>query len=41
METGFLDGAFAFRQHSGPHTDAPNWPVFLKFADRSSKPPQR
>jgi hypothetical protein len=28
------DGDVAFRQHSGGHTDGPNWPVFLKFADR-------
>src|ERR1017187_757173 len=31
------DGDVAFRQHSGGHTDAPNWPVFLKFADRHIK----
>jgi hypothetical protein len=24
----------AFRQHSAGHTDGPNWPIFLKFADR-------
>ncbi len=29
-----LDGDVAFRQHSGGHTDGPNWPTFLKFADR-------
>jgi hypothetical protein len=28
------DGDVAFRQHSGGHTDGPNWPKFLKFADR-------
>ncbi len=34
METPLIDGDVAFRQHSGGHTDAPNWPTFLKFADR-------
>jgi hypothetical protein len=34
METDLTDGEIAFRQHSGGHTDAPNWPVFLKFAGR-------
>jgi hypothetical protein len=29
-----IEGDIAFRQHSGGHTDVPNWPVFLKFADR-------
>jgi len=28
------DGEVAFRQHSGGHTDAPNWPTFLTFAER-------
>jgi len=34
METGLMDGDLAFRQHAGPHTDAPNWPVFIEFTDR-------
>jgi hypothetical protein len=34
METGLMDGDLAFRQHAGPHTDAPNWPVFIAFAER-------
>src|SRR3954469_7909395 len=34
METGVMDGDLAFRQHAGPHTDAPNWPVFIDFAGR-------
>jgi hypothetical protein len=34
METGVMDGDLTFRQHAGPHTDAPNWPVFIEFADR-------
>jgi len=27
-------GRIAFRQHSGGHTNAPNWPAFLDFAAR-------
>jgi len=34
METGLLDGDLAFRQHASGHTDAPNWPYFLQWADR-------
>ncbi|MFL6578052.1 MAG: acetylxylan esterase [Povalibacter sp.] len=34
METGVLEGDLAWRQHSGGHTTAPNWPTFLQFADR-------
>jgi hypothetical protein len=33
-ETGLMDGELAFRQHSGGHTAAPNWPYFLEFAAR-------
>jgi hypothetical protein len=32
IETSLTDGDVAFRQHSGGHTDAPNWPAFLDFA---------
>ena len=39
METALIDGDVAFRQHSGGHTPAPNWPTFLKFADRYIKGP--
>ncbi|MGA3283985.1 MAG: acetylxylan esterase [Verrucomicrobiota bacterium] len=39
IETPLIDGDIAFRQHSGGHTDAPNWPTFLKFADRYLKAP--
>jgi hypothetical protein len=35
-----LVGDVAFRQHSGGHTPAPNWPTFLEFAGRYIKPPQ-
>jgi hypothetical protein len=34
QETALIDGEVAFRQHSGGHTTGPNWPTFLKFADR-------
>jgi hypothetical protein len=37
METALVDGDVAFRQHSGGHTAGPNWPTFLKFADRYIK----
>lgn len=32
--TSLLDGTLAFRQHEDGHTVGPNWPYFLKFADR-------
>ena len=34
LETTLIDGDIAFRQHSGGHTPAPNWPTFLTFASR-------
>ncbi len=34
IATALTNGDLAFRQHTGPHTDAPNWPVFLDFAAR-------
>ena len=37
METALVDGDLAFRQHAGGHTAGPNWPTFLKFADRYVK----
>ncbi len=39
METPLIDGDLAFRQHSGGHTPAPNWPTFLNFASRYLKAP--
>jgi hypothetical protein len=33
-ETSLIDGDLAFRQHSGGHTPAPNWPTFIAFASR-------
>jgi (4-O-methyl)-D-glucuronate---lignin esterase len=32
--TALVDGDIAFRQHEGGHTTGPNWPTFLKFAER-------
>lgn len=32
--TNLLDGQLAWRQHEGGHTDTPNLPYFLKWADR-------
>ena len=32
--TALIQGDVAFRQHDGGHTNAPNWPTFLAFADR-------
>ena len=34
QETTLVDGEVAFRQHAGGHTTGPNWPAFLKFAER-------
>jgi hypothetical protein len=40
IETPLIDGDIAFRQHSGGHTPAPNWPTFLTFASHYFKTPQ-
>jgi hypothetical protein len=37
--TALVDGDLAFRQHKGGHTAGPNWPTFLKFAERTIKAP--
>jgi hypothetical protein len=34
LETALVDGDVAFRQHRGGHTNGPNWPTFLQFAQR-------
>ena len=39
--TGLLDGALAWRQHEGGHTDAPNMTHFLRWAERFVRPPGR
>jgi hypothetical protein len=40
LETPLVEGAVAFRQHSGGHTPGPNWPTFLTFASRYLKTPR-
>jgi hypothetical protein len=37
VETALTSGEIAFRQHRGGHTTGPNWPTFLKFAERYLK----
>ena len=37
IETALIDGDVAFRQHTGGHTPAPNWPTFIAFAERYLK----
>jgi hypothetical protein len=39
IETPLIDGDIGFRQHSGGHTPAPNWPTFIQFAGRYLKAP--
>ena len=34
IETALVAGDIAFRQHRGGHTNGPNWPAFLSFAER-------
>jgi hypothetical protein len=34
QETSLIDGEIAFRQHAGGHTVGPNWPVFIKYAEK-------
>ena len=37
LETALIAGDIAWRQHSGGHTNGPNWPTFLEFASRHLK----
>ena len=37
IETVLINGEIAFRQHKGGHTTGPNWPTFLRYADRYIK----
>jgi hypothetical protein len=39
IETSLIKGDIAFRQHSGGHTDEPNWPAFFEFASHYIKGP--
>ena len=34
QETALIDGEIAFRQHAGGHTVGPNWPTFIKYAEK-------
>jgi hypothetical protein len=34
IETTLIDGDIGFRQHTGGHTPAPNWPTFIQFASK-------
>ncbi len=34
VQTARITGDLGFRQHTGGHTPAPNWPTFLDFASR-------
>jgi hypothetical protein len=38
-DAGLISGDLAFRYHEGPHTDALDWPVFLRFAARYFQAP--
>jgi hypothetical protein len=39
VDTALIDGDVAFRQHNGGHSDAFDWPTFIKFAGRYIKGP--
>ncbi|WP_259070418.1 hypothetical protein HDF24_11115 [Mucilaginibacter sp. X4EP1] len=34
LDVSLIDGDLAYREHNGGHTDLPDWPVFISFADR-------
>lgn len=34
IDKAYIDGTIAYRVHEGGHTDAPDWPSFLEFAER-------
>jgi len=34
VETSLMRGEISFRQHSAGHTPAPNWPIFIQYAER-------
>ena len=41
LRRALIDGDIAFRQHTGGHTPAPNWPTFLAFAGRYLHAPEQ
>ena len=34
VNVALVDGELAWRQHDGGHTDGPNWPAFLRWAEK-------
>jgi hypothetical protein len=38
-DEALMSGDIAFRYHNGPHSDLPDWPAFLEFAQRYLKGP--
>jgi hypothetical protein len=40
-DVSLIDGELAYRYHDGGHTDAPDWPVFIRFAQRDFKAPSK
>ena len=40
-DAGLIAGDIGFRMHEGGHSDLPNWPTFLKFADKYFNPPTK
>ncbi|MDB4912970.1 MAG: glycoside hydrolase family 3 domain protein [Gemmatimonadetes bacterium] len=40
LDVALIDGENAFRNHTGGHTDAPDWPTFLQFAKRHFDQPR-
>jgi len=38
-DTALTSGELAYRYHAGGHSDAPDWPAFLQFAQRYLKAP--
>ncbi len=35
VDKAYIDGTIAYRVHDGGHTDTPEWPSFLEFAERN------
>jgi hypothetical protein len=41
MGTALINGDIGFRQHFGGHTTIPNWPTFIKFAEKYFSVPDK
>jgi len=37
-DLSLTEGALAYREHDGGHTDAPDWPTFIQWASRYLDP---